>query len=187
MKKYLLPIVLIATFFVQCKKDKDPFLIKNGEIGNLTKEIKMKQVDSIFVQDSIIKLNDTKDALGTQGEVEIFEKGGHKLMLITPHDENDPNSTISYVQLFDGRYRTEKNLSPESTFKDVRANYTIENVQTTINAVVVFLKDSDIYLTIDKKYLPENLQYDMNLKADESQIPDTAKFKYFMLGWDSDI
>ncbi len=183
MKK-LVFITLLSLAFVQCKKEKDPFAITNGEVGLLTKDVQIKQIDSLFATDSIVKLSSIQDALGTQGEVEIFEKGGKKLMLITPEDENDPNSTISYIQLFDGRYKTEKGLSPTSTFKDVKANYTIENVQTTINAVVVFLKESDIYLTIDKKYLPEEIRFDMSAKVEASQIPDSAPFKYFMVGWD---
>jgi len=51
--------------------------------------------------------------------------------------------------------------------------------------VVVFLKDSDIYITIDKQQLPENLRYDPNLSIKATQIPDNATFKYFMIGWDS--
>ena len=53
-----------------------PFLIKNGSVGNLNKEIKMKQIDSIFAEDSIVKINSSPNALETQGEVEIYEKGG---------------------------------------------------------------------------------------------------------------
>ena len=147
----------------------------------------MKQVDSIFAEDSIVKLNPIKNALGTQGEVEIYDKDGNKLLLLSPEDENDPNATITNVQVFDSRYKTDKGLTSGSTFKDVKANYTISNIETTINSVVVFLKDSEIYLTIDKKELPENLRYNPNAKIEASQIPDDAKFKYFMIGWEPEV
>ena len=116
----------------------------------------MKEVDSIFATDSIVKLNPIENALGTQGEVEIYDTDGNKLLLLSPEDENDPNATITNVQVFDSRYKTEKGLNSASTFKDVKTNYTVSKVETTINSVVVFLKDSEIYLTIDKKELPEN-------------------------------
>ena len=45
MKKTLLIIGIVSLAFVQCGKDSDPFLIKNGSIGNLNKEIKMKQME----------------------------------------------------------------------------------------------------------------------------------------------
>lgn len=185
MKKTLLIAGIVSLAFVQCGKDSDPFLIKNGAIGNLSKEIKMKQIDSIFAEDSIVKINTSPNALETQGEVEIYEKGGKKLLLLSPDDENDPNSTITNIQVFDSRYKTEKGLSTASTFKDVKANYTIDNIETTINAVVIFLKEIDVFLTIDKKSLPEELRYDMNIEVEADQIPDDAPFKYFMIGWDT--
>ncbi len=184
MKKTLLIAGIVSIAFVQCGKDSDPFLIKNGSIGKINKEVKMKQVDSIYAEDSIVKLNPVQGSEGTQGEIEIFDKDGNKLLLISPNNENDPNSEITNIQVFDSRYKTEKGLTTASTFKDVKANYTIENIQTTINAVVVFLKDSDIYLTIDKKNLPENLRYNMEAKIEASQIPDNAPIKYFMVGWE---
>ncbi len=184
MKKTLLIVGIVSLAFVQCGKDSDPFLIKNGAIGNLNKEIKIKQIDSIFAEDSIVKINSSPNALETQGEVEIYEKGGKQLLLLSPEDENDPNSTIKNIQVFDSRYKTEKGLTTASTWKDVKANYTIDNIQTTINALVIFLKETDVYLTIDKKNLPENLRDNPDLKIDASQIPDDAPFKYFMIGWE---
>ena len=185
MKKTLLIVGIVSLAFVQCKKESDPFLIKNGSIGNLNKEIKIKQIDSIFATDSIVKTNSSPNALETQGEVEIYEKGGKQLLLLSPDNESDPNSTITNIQVFDSRYKTEKGLTAASTWKDVKANYTIDNIETTINAVVIFLKETDVYLTIDKKSLPEELRNDMDLKVEASQIPDDAAFKYFMIGWES--
>jgi len=52
--------------------------------------------------------------------------------------------------------------------------------------VVVFLENSDVFLTIDKKQLSENLRYNPSLEIEASQIPDDAKFKYFMIGWDDE-
>ncbi|HBY67920.1 MAG TPA: hypothetical protein DEG69_09260 [Flavobacteriaceae bacterium] len=184
MKKTLLLGVLTTILFVSCDSNKDPFTIGEGSIGKLDKTIQMRQVDSIFAEDSIVKLNPVKNAIGTQGEVEIYDKDGNKLLLLSPEDENDPNATVTNVQVFDSRYKTEKGLTSGSTFKDVKANYTISNIESTINSVVVFLKDSEIYLTIDKKELPENLRYNPNAKIEASQIPGEANVKYFMIGWE---
>ncbi len=184
MKKTLLILGIVSLAFVQCGKDSDPFLIKNGSIGELKKELKIKKIDSIFATDSIVKINSSPNALETQGEVEIYEKGGKLLLLLSPDNENDPNSTITNIQVFDPRYKTEKGLSTASTFKDLKENYTIDNIENTINAVVIFLKETDVYITIDKKNLPESLRNNMDLKIEASQIPDSATFKYFMIGWD---
>ena len=184
MKKTLLLGVIATLLFVQCTEEKDPYLIKNGELGHLTKKMHMKQVDSIFSMDSIVSLSSIENTLGTQGEVEVYEKGGKKLLLLSPDNETDPNSVITNIQVFDARYKTEKGLNLNSTFGDVKANYEIAAIQNAINSVVVFLKDSEIYLTIDKKELPASLRYNNNIKIEVTQIPNEAKFKYFMIGWD---
>lgn len=184
MKKTWFLVLSLGFLLTQCAEKTDPFAIAPGSIGPLTKDVQMKQLDSIFAQDSLVKLNPIENALGTQGEVEIYDKEGNKLLLISPVDESDPNSKITNIQVFDGRYKTATGLGPKSTFGDVKKQYTIAGVQNAINAVVVLLKDSDIYLTIDKKQLPENIRYNYSAKIEETQIPNEATFKYFMISWE---
>ncbi len=186
MFKKVLFIAIATLLFVQCAEEKDPYLISNNSVGELTLGMKIKQVDSIFAQDSIVKLYSRNDEFSTQGEVEIYEKGGNKLMLISPRGNNDPEALISNFQFYDVRYKTDKGLNLNSTFKDVKANYTIANIETTLSTVVVFLQDSDIFINIDKKELPENLRYNPSLVIEASNIPDEAKIKYFMLSWKID-
>ena len=93
---------------------------------------------------------------------------------------------ISNFQFFDPRYKTDKGLNLNSTFKDIKTNYKISNIETTISTVVLFLEDSDFFINIDKKELPENLRYNPNLEIDITNIPDEAKIKYFMLSWKID-
>ena len=108
------------------------------------------------------------------------------MLSLSPEDEYNPNSLISNIQVFDNRFKTSNGLHKGSTFKDVKTNYTISDIETTINSVVVFLKDSDIFITINKSELPENLRYNPSATIEASQIPDEATFKYFMIGWDND-
>lgn len=185
MKKTIFFAAIITMLFVQCEEEKDPFLVTEGAVGALTKNVQMKQLDSIYAQDSIVKINPIPGAIGTQGEVEVYEKGGAKLLLLSPYDESDPNSKIANIQIFDDRYKTEKGLTKASTFKDVKAHYEIAGIQNAINSVVIFLKGTNLYITIDKKELPEEVRYNFNQKIEATQIPDNAKFKYFMIGWDA--
>lgn len=186
MKNILIPVAIIFTLilFVGCGKDSDPFLIKDGSIGNLNSGIKMKQLDSIFAKDSIVKTNSSPNALETQGEVEIYEKGGQKLLLLSPDDETDPNATITDILIFDSRYKTEKGLDRTSLFKDFKEHYKINGIQRILNGVMVFFEDSDIYLTIDQKYLQEEVRYNPDLPVEASHILDSAPIKYFRVGWE---
>lgn len=186
MKNTIFTVAIAALLFTQCAKKQDAFAISNGQVGLVTNKTSIKQLDSIFANDSIVPLSNVKDALGTQGEVEVFAKDGTKLLRLSPDDESNPDAVINTVRVYDARYTTDKGLSIKSTFKDLKENYEIAGIQTSIDAVVVFLKESDVYITIDKKQLPENLRYNPSLTIEASQIPDTATFKYFMLAWDGE-
>jgi hypothetical protein len=177
---------LMVFLFVQCAKEKDPFLISNKAVGNLTIGMKIKQVDSIFAMDSIVRLSPRQNQSSSFGELEIYEKSGKKLLLISPVNNYDPDALIENFQFFDDRYKTVKGLNINSTFKDIKENYEIANIETTLSTVLIFLKDSDLFINIDKKELPENFRYNPNLVIDVTNIPNEAKIKYFMLAWKID-
>ena len=186
MLKKIIAIVSVTLIFIQCKEEINPFLISNDSVGALTRGMTIKEIDSIFAQDSIVKLYAQNEELPTQGEVEIYKKNGTKLVSISPVTNNDPDALISNFQFFDPSYKTDKGLNLSSTFKDIKANYKISNIETTISTVVIFLEDSDLFINIDKKELPENFRYNPNLVIDITNIPDEAKIKYFMLSWKID-
>ena len=186
MLKKIIAIVSVTLLFIQCKEEINPFLISNDSVGALTRGMTIKEIDSIFAQDSIVKLYAQNEELPTQGEVEIYDKNGTKLVSISPVTNNDPDALISNFQFFDPRYKTDKGLNLSSTFKDIKANYKILNIETTISTVVIFLEDNDLFINIDKNELPENFRYNPNLVIDVTNIPDEAKIKYFMLSWKID-
>ena len=178
--------ILCSLLLAACNTSSDRFAVSNGQIGNVTAQTLVKQLDSIFANDSIVPLSPVKDALGTQGEVDVYEKGGAKLLRLSPDIDNDPEAVITNIRIYDERYKTSKVLSIKSTFKDLKDNYEMEGMQTSFDAVVIFLKDSDVFVTIDKKQLPENLRYDPSITIDATQIPDNATFKYFMASWEDE-
>ena len=186
MLKKIIAIVSVTLLFIECKEEINPFLISNDSVGALTIGMTIKEIDSIFAQDSIVKLYAQNEELPTQGEVEIYDKNGTKLLSISPVTNNDPDALISNFQFFDPRYKTDKGLNLSSTFKDIKANYKILNIETTISTVVIFLEDNDLFINIDKNELPENFRYNPNLVIDVTNIPDEAKIKYFMLSWKID-
>ena len=186
MLEKIIAIVSGTLLFIQCKEEINPFLISNDSVGALTRGMTIKEIDSIFAQDSIVKLYAQNEELPTQGEVEIYDKNGTKLVSISPVTNNDPDALISNFQFFDPRYKTDKGLNLSSTFKDIKANYKISNIETTISTVVIFIEDNDLFINIDKNELPENFRYNPNLVIDVTNIPDEAKIKYFMLSWKID-
>lgn len=181
VKAFTLCTIIFA--ITSCAKNDSRFLIAKGKIGDLTNLNYASQLDSLFSADSVVTRSSKDDIVYVGGDsFLIYEKGGSHLFTATPASK-DSLKPIETIRVIDPRFKTEKGLGVESTFKDIRDNYTISSIQNSINSVVVFVNEIDAFITIDKKELPANLRYDSSIKIEEVQIPDTAKFKYFMLGW----
>lgn len=175
-------LCMVISFSSSCKKEKNnAFLIAQDSIGKLNKKSLARDMELIFHNDSVVK--DTvalKFGNGAQ-KIKVFEKGGKHLLTLTPTSDSIPR--IENVRVEDSRFKTEKGIGLLSTFKDIKDSYTIKKVMTSTNNVVVFVKESDAYFTIDKQELPSSLQYAVSVNIEAVQIPDKAKIKYFMIGW----
>tara|TARA_R110002050_G_scaffold1281_4_gene9337 strand:+ start:81605 stop:82222 length:618 start_codon:yes stop_codon:yes gene_type:complete len=205
MKK-MLSVVILATsiLFINCGKDTTKFKITKNAIGQLTKDSKVSDIESIYAEDSIVATNgvpkmnlgfdlkneSSKDSINESvikddfiyQKIEIFEKGGLHLLSLTP--SRDTIAKIENIRIHDPRYTTEKGITINSTFKDIKDNYSIKKIITSMNNVVIILKETGVYFTIDKKELPESLRYNSSINIEAVQIPDAAKIKYMMLAWE---
>tara|TARA_R110000796_G_scaffold67449_3_gene154734 strand:- start:59654 stop:60277 length:624 start_codon:yes stop_codon:yes gene_type:complete len=207
MKK-IISIALIPTFLLllNCEKDNANFKITKDAIGQLTKDSKVTDLKNIYANDSIVAENgvpkfnlgydlnnETQKDLENANEnsikdnfiyqkIEIFEKGGIHLLSLTPTKDSVPK--IENIRIYDSRFKTEKGITINSTFKDIKDNYTIKKIITSMNNVVIILKETGVYFTIDRKQLPESLRYNTSINIEAVQIPDTAKIKYMMLAWE---
>jgi len=175
----LISIILLSS---SCEEEKDTtFLITQDSIGKLNRKSLARDIDIIFDKDSVVK--DTvalKFGNGAQ-KIKIYEKGGKHLLTLTPTSDSIP--IIENVRVQDKRYKTEKGVGLLSTFKDIKNNYTVKKVITSTNNVVIFVRESNAYFTIDKEELPSSLRYAASVNIEAVQIPDEAKIKYFMIGW----
>ena len=175
--------LFVFAVFSACKQEKDPyFLITSDQAGLLERNSSIEDVENLYQSDSIVK--DTMQlSLGIgNGKLKIYEKGGKHLLTLTPG--NDSIQNIEHVLIADPRYATAEGIGLQSTFKDIKDQYEIDKIVTSLNNIIVLLKDNDIYFTIDKQQLPAHLRYTKNRSIELVEIPDQAKLKYFMVGWD---
>lgn len=185
MYKYILSLLLITLLFTNCKKEQNPFEISKQHIGFLTDSTQVKDLKNVYINDSIVKFIGGDEFTGNINNIEIFEKGGKKLLTLTPQQALDSTSTIGNVRILDARYKTNKNITTLSTFKDLQDNYKISRISNLINSIVIAVEDINASFTIDKKELPANLRFDMDLKFEATHIPDNAKIKYFFINWNN--
>ncbi|MEJ6664025.1 MAG: hypothetical protein QNL31_07000 [Flavobacteriaceae bacterium] len=177
----LIALLLLALTLVSCNNTS--FNISQGQLGPLSNTTKMNELKAFFPADSLVAINGSSDLETLIGEVEVFNTKGEKLLVISPADDYAQESVIANIRILDPRYTTNKGINALSTFGQIKSSHEIQSIDNAINAVVVYLKDSDLYLTIDKKHLPENIRYDYSSKIEAAQIPNDAPFKYFMIGW----
>lgn len=179
--KYLL--VTLVYCCISCNNEKDPFEISKQHVGLLTDSTQVKDLKLVFPNDSILKRIGGDEFIGNKNNIEILDKTGKQLLILEPSEALDSTSVFETVQIIDERYKTNKNISTLSTFKDIADNYKITRIDNLINSIVVTVKQINSSFTIDKKELPSNLRLDMDLKIEATHIPDNAKFKYFFINW----
>ncbi|WP_010519266.1 hypothetical protein [Croceivirga radicis] len=179
MKKIVGMVGLLA--IIGCKEKDTAFLISNDKVGKLDQISLVRDLDLIYADDSIVKDTFSTRLDGANRKVKVFEKGGKHLLTLTPTDDSIPK--IENVQIMDPRFTTEDGIGLNSTFKDIQDRYTIKKIVTALNNIVIFVNETNLYFTIDKEQLPENLRYSKG-NVEAVQIPDDAKIKFLMLGWD---
>ncbi|MEM8926816.1 MAG: hypothetical protein AAGC45_01335 [Bacteroidota bacterium] len=167
-------------FYHSCTEKDTTFLISNEKIGKLDKISLVRDLELIYEGDSLVK-DTLSSRINHQRKIRVYEKGGKHLLTLTPTTDSIP--TIANIAIQDPRFETENGIGLKSTFKDVQNRYKIKKIVTTLNSVVIFPKGSPIYFTIDKSELPSNLRYTAST-IDAVQIPDEAKLKYLMIGWE---
>ncbi len=181
------PLIVISFLFltlIACtKKEQNPFEISKHHIGLLTDSTQVKDLETVFSKDSITTYIAGDEFSGSENTIDIYETGGKKLLELTPSQSLDSTATIKAIHVIDERYKTTENVSTLSTFKDITTNYKVSRIDNLINAIVVTVNAINASFTIDKKELPANLRFDMDLNIEASQIPDDAKIKYFFIHW----
>ena len=116
-------------------------------------------------------------------DINILDKNGTELLVLTPNRVLDSTSTIGSVKISNSNFKTTKGISTSSNFKLLADAYEIKKINNLLRSIVVSVKGLNADFIIDKKDLPAELRFDMSLNIEASQIPDEAKIKYIMLYW----
>ncbi len=180
MKNIILSLLFIFLLSA-CQKETDPrFSITAEGVGPITKSTTLAQLDVLFASDSIVKPSGASQGQSPSEVIRIFEKGGKHLLSVSPTTDSIPG--IANVRVHDPRFVTPEGVNVLSTFKDIREKLNVKKVITSLNNVVILIKDSDLYFTISKEELPAELRF-VSTDIDVIQIPDRASIKYMMVGW----
>ncbi|SDG69559.1 hypothetical protein [Psychroflexus sediminis] len=176
----LLSLFFLSVILMGCSNSTSETLIAKNQLGLLRPSTQINEISSILEKDSIGEFN-LKSRINTTNEIEVFTKEGEVSLIIEPNYQGDSLVTISEIQILDPKYKTREGLTIQSDFKTIYENYKINNIQNTINSVILSIDEIGAYIVIDKKHLPSKLKFDSEIKIEANQIPGKAPFKYFWL------
>jgi hypothetical protein len=171
---------LLLILLTSCNDTTSKMLISKNKLGSLTPKTEIKDLKTILETDSIADF-DIKSRLVKTEEIKVFNSQGTLSLVIEPKFKSDSLVTIDEIQILDSRYKTDKGLSIDSQFKVIYKNYKIDNIQNSINSVILNITEIGAYIVIDKKHLPSELRFDSEIKIEANQIPSEAPLKYFWL------
>ena len=184
MRTVFLNLIVLIFILSGCNTKPDPYDIKKQSIGLLTDSTLVKDLELSFLNDSITQFIGGDEFLGKSNIIKVYEKGTEKLLLeLSPKDALDSLSTIHNVRVMDPRFKTIKGLNKNSTFQIISSQYRVSSIQNNLRNLIITLDEMNLYFTIEKTDLPENLRYDLHKKIEAVSIPAKAKIKDFYIQW----
>tara|TARA_Y100000991_G_scaffold122972_1_gene92724 strand:+ start:215 stop:772 length:558 start_codon:yes stop_codon:yes gene_type:complete len=184
MKHVFLILIGIYLLITSCNSEPNQYLVTKHRIGHLTDSTAVKDLASIFSNDSISQFIGGDEFIGNSNIIKVYEKETQILLLeLTPKEALDSLSNIEIIRIMDPRYKTKKGLNKLGTYKDISSKYNISGIQNTLRNLIVSVNGINAYFTIEKSELPEILRYDMNQKIEDVSIPHQAKIKDFFIQW----
>jgi hypothetical protein len=182
MKK-IIALIAVIIMIASCTKEQDPFEWNKDRVGYLTKDIKVYQLDSIYLNDSIVKQIKGDEFSNGPNLIEIYEKGGSHLLTLTPSSALDSTATIENVIIRDERYTTIKGITINSTYKEISTAYKVSSIDNMIDDAVIWVNDENFYFTISKDNLPTDVKFDIGATIEKTMIPDDVKPQYLFVSW----
>lgn len=177
---FILAAVLV---FSSCSKEPDHYIWNKDRIGHITKDTKVYQLDSLYSNDSIVNPIKGDEFSNGASEIEIYEKGGKHLLTLTPSEALDSTAVIENVIIRDPRYKTDKGITINSTFKDINAAYKISGIDNMIDDAIIWVDGQNFYFSISKEKLPSEVKYDMSADVEKTMIPDNVTPQYVFVAW----
>ena len=171
----LIGLFLLSMILIQCGQDKDTLIMKN-QLGKIDKNSTIEELDNIFKNDSVEKFSLDEDITL---EYRVFGVGGKPSLIFMTRVQNDSIKGLELVKIYSSQYVTEKGISTSSTFKDVVDNYSIDKIEPSFSAAILFINELNDTISLNKQDL--NLdEFDMR-KINQGRIPDEASIMYISL------
>jgi hypothetical protein len=182
---------LLIALLVICSCSKDNYtLIDKNQIGVLTNTTKIKDVEKILVEDSIV-ISKARNTYGevialAEREIEVYDTSGLQALLIKPTAENDTLSLIKSIRVLSNKYKTKDEIGLGSTFAALKKHHKIGDIRSSLKSIIITLDDLNAFVSFDKEVLSGDIRFDMDAEIKSTMIPEDAKINRFWLNFETD-
>lgn len=177
MKK-LIAVLVLTILFIGCGQDNSTLIVKN-QLGKINKSTSLEELDKMFKNDSIERLPKGEELTR---QYSVFGADGKQKLVFVTKLQNDSIKGLELVKIYSDTYLTEKGISTSSSFGEISGSYTINKIEPSFSAAILFVDEINATISLNKKDL--NLdEFDMN-PIRQDQIPDEASIHYITLWLD---
>ncbi len=166
----------LAVFFLLIQCAEESMVIKKKQLGEISNNTTIEDLDRIFKNDSVQKLPEGESLVR---EYKVFDASGKPALTFVTRVENDSLKALEHVKIYSPEYSTEKGISTASTFEEVRVQYSIDDIEPSFSSAILFIDELNATISLNKKDLNID-EFDMR-DIREDQIPDLASILYITL------
>jgi len=185
--KCIYVFALLLTFY-SCSNTEE-FTIEKNRVGLIDKETRVKDIDILFKNDSVVKRL-SEGVLGYKGKYAqeddfylIYSKEGKHLLTLTPKESLDSMSNIRLVEVHDPKFVTKiGGVGLNSKFEEINLAMNISKIESTFTKVVLFFDQMNATITLDKLDLGISTIQTNDVQIE--QIPNLVQPKSFIIWFD---
>ena len=121
-----LSLILITVLSFGCSQNE--YKIEKGKVGKLFKENLVKQLDSIYKNDSIVRRIGEGDYMFSgDDKYLIFNNKKEHLLTLTPRNQHDTSEPIETIEIISDLFKTDSGISVNSSFGEIDKNHKLGN------------------------------------------------------------
>ena len=148
--KYILTILVLSC--IGCSNNAN-YLIKKGKVGKINSKSIVKDIDSLFSNDSVVKRIGGGDYMfESEDKYLIYDNLNNHLLTLIPKQQHDANEKIETIQIYSNKFITSKGINidgierlNENTFRwEGKYEYDSPNDAITISNSIIKGEDNII-------------------------------------------
>lgn len=187
--KYLVMSGLFL-IIISCQND-TRYLIAKNQLGYLNKDSKIHQINSLLPNDSVVIVN-ARNPFGSSlisvaKEIKVYDSSNLQILTIKPFGSMDTLSNIRSIRILSEKFKTKNDIGLGSTFKELKKHHDVSNIQSLANSIIINIEDIKAFVSFDRKVLPGEVRFDMDVEVKPTMIPDDAKINRFWVNFSEEV